>query len=87
VAQKLLPQTGRQSVQDIEADFAGAQIAMKSAADRQAQTKNAAETMLQSIEGISDAEVTTKILAVQNSLNASYQTTAMLFQTSLLKYL
>ena len=87
VAQKLLPQTGRQSVQDIEADFAGAQIAMKSAADRQARTKNAAETMLQSIEGISDAEVTTKILAVQNSLNASYQTTAMLFQTSLLKYL
>ena len=65
----------------------GAQIAMKSAGDRQAQTKNTAETMLQSIEGISDAEVTTKMLAVQNTLNASFQTTAMLFQTSLLKYL
>jgi hypothetical protein len=87
VAQKLLPQTGQQTVQDIEADFAGAQTAMKSAADRQAQTKNTAETMLQSIEGISDAEVTTKMLAVQNTLNASYQTTAMLFHTSLLKYL
>jgi len=87
VAQKLLPQTGQQSIQDIEADFAGAQIAMKSAGDRQAQTKNTAETMLQSIEGISDAEVTTKMLAVQNTLNASFQTTAMLFQTSLLKYL
>jgi hypothetical protein len=87
VAQKLLPQTGQQTVQDIEADFAGAQTAMKSAGDRQAQTKNAAETMLQSIEGISDAEVTTKMLAVQNTLNASFQTTAMLFQTSLLKYL
>ena len=87
VAQKLLPQTGQQTVQDIEADFAGAQTAMKSAADRQAQTKNTAETMLQSIEGISDAEVTTKMLAVQNTLNASFQTTAMLFQTSLLKYL
>jgi hypothetical protein len=87
VATKLLAQTGQQSVQDIQADFAGAQIAMQSAADRQTQTKNTAETMLQSIEGVTDAEVTAKLLAVQNSLNASYQTTAMLYQTSLLKYL
>jgi flagellar hook-associated protein 3 FlgL len=43
--------------------------------------------MLQSIEGVTDAEVTAKLLAVQNSLNASYQTTAMLYQTSLLKFL
>ena len=87
VATKLLPQTGQQTVQDMTADFAGAQIAMQSAADRQTQTKNTAETMLQSIEGVTDAEVTAKLLAVQNSLNASYQTTAMLYQTSLLKYL
>src|SRR6266550_892426 len=87
VATKLLPQTGQQSVQDIAADFAGAQAAMKSATDRQTQTKNTAETMLQSIEGVTDAEVTAKLLAVQNSLNASYRTTAMLYQTSLLKYL
>ena len=87
VATKLLAQTGQQSVQDIEADFAGAQAAMKSATDRQTQTKNTAETMLQSIEGVTDAEVTAKILAVQNSLNASYQTTAMLYQTTLLKFL
>ena len=87
VATKLLPQTGQQSVQDIAADFAGAQTAMQSAADRQTQTKNTAETMLQSIEGVTDAEVTAKLLAVQNSLNASYQTTAMLYQTTLLKYM
>jgi flagellar hook-associated protein 3 FlgL len=43
--------------------------------------------MLQSIEGVSDAEVSAKILAVQNSLNASYMTTSMLYQTTLLKYL
>ena len=60
---------------------------MKSATDRQTQTKNTAETMLQSIEGVTDAEVTAKLLAVQNSLNASYQTTAMLYQTTLLKYI
>src|SRR5436190_1674224 len=87
VATKLLAQPGQQSVGDIQADFAGAQAAMKSATDRQTQSKNTAETMLQSIEGVTDAEVTAKLLAVQNSLNASYQTTAMLYQTSLLKYL
>src|SRR5437773_2700882 len=87
VATKLLTQTGQQSVQDIAADFAGAQAAMKSATDRQTQTRNTAETMLQSIEGVTDAEVTAKLLAVQNSLNASYQTTAMLYQTTLLKYI
>ena len=86
-AQNFCRQTGQQTVQDMTADFAGAQIAMQSAADRQTQTKNTAETMLQSIEGVTDAEVTAKLLAVQNSLNASYQTTAMLYQTSLLKYL
>lgn len=87
VAGKLLPQTGQQSVQDIAADLAGAQVSMKSAGDRQAQTKNTAQTMLQSIEGVTDAEVSAKLLAVQNSLNASYQTTAMLYQTTLLKYI
>jgi flagellin-like hook-associated protein FlgL len=87
VATKLLAQPGQQSVQDIQADFAGAQTAMQSASDRQTQTKNTAETMLQSIEGVTDAEVTAKLLAVQNSLNASYQTTAMRYQTSLLKFL
>ena len=71
----------------LHADFAGAQTAMKSAADRQTQTRNTAETMLQSIEGVTDAEVTAKLLAVQNSLNASYQTTAMLYQTTLLRYI
>ena len=87
VATKLLPQSGQQSVQDIQADFAGAQSSMKSATDRQAQVKNTAQSMLQSIEGVSDAEVSAKILAVQNSLNASYMTTSMLYQTTLLKFL
>jgi flagellar hook-associated protein 3 FlgL len=87
VAAKLLPQAGQQSVQDIQADFASAQSLMQSATDRQTQVKNTAQSMLQSIEGVSDAEVSAKILAVQNSLNASYMTTSMLYQTTLLKYL
>jgi flagellar hook-associated protein 3 FlgL len=87
VAAKLLPQPGQQSVQDIQADFASAQSLMQSATDRQTQVKNTAQSMLQSIEGVSDAEVSAKILAVQNSLNASYMTTSMLYQTTLLKFL
>ena len=39
------------------------------------------------IEGINQDEVATKILALQTNLQASYQTTSMLYQTTLTKYL
>jgi flagellin-like hook-associated protein FlgL len=87
VATNLTPQPGDPTVQDIQADFAGVQTSIKAASDRQTQTQSMAQTMLASIEGISDDEVATKIMALQTSLSASYQTTAMLYQTSLLKYL
>lgn len=87
VAQNLSPQTGQQSVQDIQADFAGVQIAIKATGQRQAQGKSMAQTMLDAIEGASPDEVATKILALQTSLTASYQTTAMLYQNSLTKFL
>lgn len=87
IGSNLAPQTGYQSLQDIQAEFAGAQHAIKSTTDRQAQLKSMAQTMLDSIEGISTEEVATKILALQTALQASYQTTATLYQTSLLKYL
>ena len=87
IAQNLADVPGTQSIQDIQADFAGAGASIKAATDRQAQTKAITQTMLDSIEGINDDEVATKILALQTSLQASYQTTAMLYQTSLTKYL
>ena len=87
IAANLSPQQGQQTIQDMEADFAGAQSAMKAASDRQAQTKSMMQTMLDSVEGVNIDEVTTQILALQTNLQASYQTTAMLFQTNLLKYL
>lgn len=87
VAANLSPQQGQQTIQDMTADFAGAQSAMKAASDRQTQTKSMMQTMLDSIEGVSNDEVTTQILTLQTNLQASYQTTAMLFQTSLLKYI
>jgi flagellar hook-associated protein 3 FlgL len=87
ITQNLAPQTGQQSIQDIQAEFAGAQTAIKATTDRQTQLKSMAQTMLDSIEGISADEVATKILALQTTLQASYQTTSMLYQTTLSKYL
>lgn len=87
VVANLAVQPGAQSIQNIQADFASSQAAIKSATTRQTQTSSMAQTMLDSIEGIDDNEVATQILALQTSLQASYQTTATLYQTSLLKYL
>ena len=87
VAANLAPQTGQQSIQDMQAEFAGAQNAIKASTDRQTQLKGMAQTMLDQIEGINQDEVATKILALQTSLQASYQTTSMLYQTTLTKFL
>lgn len=87
IAQNLAVVPGTQSIQDIQADFAGAQASIKATTDRQAQTKAITQTMLDSIEGINNDEVATKILALQTSLQASYQTTSMLYQMSLTKFL
>jgi flagellar hook-associated protein 3 FlgL len=87
VAANLAPQAGQQSIQDMQAEFAGAQSAIKASTDRQTQLKAMAQTMLDQIEGINQDEVATKILALQTSLQASYQTTSMLYQTTLTKFL
>jgi hypothetical protein len=87
ISANLAPQAGQQSIQDMQAEFVGAQTAIKAATDRQTQLKGMAQTMLDSIEGINQDEVATKILALQTSLQASYQTTAMLYQMNLTKFL
>jgi flagellar hook-associated protein 3 FlgL len=87
VAQNLATIPGTQTIEDIQADFAGAQLSIKSTTDRQTQTKAMAQTMLDSIEGINNDEVATKILALQTALQASYKTTSDLYQMSLVKFL
>lgn len=86
-AMKLAPQFGQQSIQDIQSEWAGAQGAMKAASDRQTLTTTMTQTMLDSVEGINNEEVIAKILALQTNLQASYQVTSMLYQTSLVKYI
>jgi hypothetical protein len=87
ISANLAPQSGQQSIQDMQAEFAGAQTAIKASSDRQTQLKGMAQTMLDQIEGINQDEVATKILALQTTLQASYQTTSMLYQTTLTKFL
>ncbi len=87
IAQNLSDQPGTQSIQDVQADFAGARAAIDAVAQRQNQAKSIAQSFLAEIEGINNDEIAAKILAIQTSLQASYQTTSTLFQLSLVKFL
>ena len=87
IAANLTPQAGQQTLQDIQTDFATAQNSMKDAQARQTQTQTALTNLISGTEGISQDQVASQILALQNSLQASYQTTAMLAQLSLVKFL
>jgi flagellin-like hook-associated protein FlgL len=85
--QNLLPQPGQQTIQDIQSDFATAQATMKDATSRQKQAQGMLQGIVDQAENISPDQVATQILALQTALQASYQTTAMLAQLTLTKYL
>ena len=78
---------GVQRVEDIEAELAGAQTTMAAAKDRHQQTKATLSDMLQQIEGVSNEDVAAQIMALQTRLQASLQTTSLLYKTSLVDYL
>jgi flagellar hook-associated protein 3 FlgL len=76
-----------QKVSDIAGQMAGAQVALTSAKDRHDQTNTTLQNLLQSVEGAPAEQVAAQILSLQTSLQATLQTTAMLLQTNILKYL
>ena len=78
---------GVQKVEDIAAELAGAQITLPSAAERHRQNKSTLAGMLEKVEGVSTEEVAAQILALQVRLQASLQTTSLLYQISLVNYL
>lgn len=78
---------GDQTVTNIATDLAGAQTSMKAATARHQQSSATLGDFLQSIQGVSNEEVGTQLLALQTRMQASMQTTSMLFQTSLVNYL
>ena len=85
--QALLKQPGQQTIEDIQTDLAMAQAMMKDASARQTQAKTTLQTIVDQAESASPEQVASQILALQNALQASYQTTSMLSQLSLVKYL
>jgi hypothetical protein len=83
----LTPQPGQQAISDIQTDFATSQNTMKDVQARQTQSQTALQNLISNTEGISQNQVASEILSLQTSLQASYQTTAMLSQLSLVKFL
>jgi flagellin-like hook-associated protein FlgL len=76
-----------QRIADIQADMAAIHNALQSAKERHQQTTSTLGQFLQQVEGAPTEEVAAKILALQTSLQATLQTTAMLLRTNLLEYL
>lgn len=87
VGANLTASVGAQSLEGIQVDLANGQALMESAADRHRQTKAALSDLLQEIEGVKAEEVAAQVLALQTRLQASLQTTSMLYQISLVNYL
>ena len=78
---------GQQTVEEIEGELASAQKTMTAATDRHTQTKSALSDMLQQIEGVPTEQVASEIMALQTRLQASLQTTAMLYRLSIVNYI
>jgi flagellar hook-associated protein 3 FlgL len=87
IATNLAPQPGQQQISDIQTDLANAQTTMQAASARQTQSQTVLQNMVDSTETVSTEQVASQILAIQASLSASYQTTSMLSQLTLTKFL
>ena len=87
VAGGLASVPGRQKIEDIQADLAGAQTAMEAASGRHQQSQTTLSDLLDGIRVARPEEVGAQILALQANLQASLQTTALLLRTSLVNYL
>lgn len=87
VAGNLSPAPGEQKVSDIGIELGNAQAAMANARERHQATNAVLQNALGNIEEAPAEEVATKLLALQNRLQASYQTTSLLSKLSLVNYL
>jgi hypothetical protein len=87
VAKNLSAQPGQQSIEDIQADLSNAQVTIQDAQSRQTQSQSTLQNLISQTETVSTDQVASEILALQTDLSASYQTTSMLSQLTLTKYL
>jgi oligoendopeptidase F len=87
IAANMTSQPGQQQISDIQTDLANAQTTMQSASARQTQTQTMLQNMIDSTETVSTEQVASQILALQNALSASYQTTSILSRLTLTNFL
>jgi hypothetical protein len=87
IAANLNPPAGQQTIADMQTDFSNAQTEIQAATARQTQTQAMAQNLIASTEQVSPDQVSSELLAVQNSLQASYEATSMLSKLSLVNYL
>lgn len=87
IATNLTPQAGQQTISDIQSDFARAQTVMQDASARQAQSQTMLQDLVSNTETVSTETVSSEILQLQNSLQASYEVTSMMSKLSLTNYL
>jgi flagellar hook-associated protein 3 FlgL len=87
VSHALSTQPGQQSISEIQTDLANVTTTIKATTALQTQTQATLQSLVSNIETVSPDEVATQILALQTSLQASYQTTSLLSQLSLVKFL
>jgi flagellin-like hook-associated protein FlgL len=87
VAQALTTQPGQQTIADIQTALANATTTIQSVTAQQTQTQTTLQNVISQVETVSPDQVATQLLALQNSLQASYETTSTLSQLSLLKFL
>jgi flagellar hook-associated protein 3 FlgL len=86
-ATNLTPQPGQQTISDIQTDFAAAQTVAKDASARQSQSQNILQNIVDQTETVSTQQVASELLALQNTLSASYQATSILAGLTLSKFL
>jgi len=87
LASNLNGSPGTQTVADIETELAGAQSSMQAMKNNHQQTTATLNAMLQQITGVSNEEVGAQLLALQTRMQASMQTTSILYQMSLVNYI
>lgn len=78
---------GVQRIEDIAAELANVQVTMQNTKERHVQMNHTLGGLLDSVEGVPTEQVAAEILALQTRLQASLQTTSMMYQISLVNYL
>ncbi|MCM5559497.1 flagellin [Pleomorphomonas sp. JP5] len=78
---------GSQKPTDIHTEIAVSGNVAKSAAERQTNSKTTLQVMLNGVEGINKEELTAQILTLQTRMEASYTTSMLLNNLSLLNYM